>query len=216
MWGKYEKMWERLEKHCADGCPPWECGPPRGGRRGGGGGPWEWFGGGGPGGPGGPWQGGGPGRGRMFGHGDLKFVVLSLLEEKPRHGYEIIRELEARFGGAYSPSPGTVYPTLSLLEDLGYARATAEDGSTRKVFEITDEGRKYLEENRPLVDEIFGRVDEFGSFMFGSVMSVLGSAFAGLGRATFRAAMRHQGDEEWVKRAREVMERAARDIEGLN
>ncbi|HLM68105.1 MAG TPA: PadR family transcriptional regulator [Longimicrobium sp.] len=213
MWGKYEKMWEQFEKR-AHGCGPWECGPR--GRRGGGGGPWEWFGGGGPGGPGGPWQGGGPGRGRMFGHGDLKFVVLSLLEEKPRHGYEIIRELEARFGGAYSPSPGTVYPTLSLLEDLGYARATAEDGSTRKVFEITDEGRKYLEENRPLVDEIFGRVDEFGSFMFGSVMSVLGGAFAGLGRATFRAAMRHQGDEEWVKRAREVMERAARDIEGLN
>lgn len=213
MWGKYEKMWEHLEKH---GCGPWECGPR--GRRGGGGGggPWEWFGGGGPGGPGGPWQGGGPGRGRMFGHGDLKFVVLSLLEEKPRHGYEIIRELEARFGGAYSPSPGTVYPTLSLLEDLGYARATAEPGSTRKVYEITDEGRKYLEENRPLVDEIFGRVDEFGSFMFGSVMSVLGTALAGLGRATFRAAMRHQGDEEWVKRAREIMERAARDIEGLN
>ncbi len=213
MWGKYEKMWEQFEKH---GCGPWECGPR--GRRGpgGAGGPWDWFGGGGPGGPGGPWQGGGPGRARMFGHGDLKFVVLSLLAEKPRHGYEIIRELEARFGGAYSPSPGTVYPTLSLLEDLGYARAVAEDGSTRKVFEITDEGRTYLEENRPLVDEIFGRVDEFGSFMFGSVMSVLGSAFAGLGRATFRAAMRHQGDEEWVKRAREVMERAARDIEGLN
>jgi DNA-binding PadR family transcriptional regulator len=214
MWDKFDAMWEHFEKHGHGG--PWGCGPR--GRRGGpgGGGPWDWFGGGGPGGPGGPWQGGGPGRGRMFGHGDLKFVVLSLLAEKPRHGYEIIRDLEARFGGAYSPSPGTVYPTLSLLEDLGYARATAEDGSTRKVFEITDEGRRYLEDNRPLVDEIFGRVDEFGSFMFGSVMSVLATAFAGLGRATFRAAMRHQGDEEWVKRARDIMERAARDIEGLN
>jgi len=198
---------------------PWGCGPR--GRRGGPGGPWDWFGGGGPGGhgwgggPGGRWHGGGP-RGRVFGHGDLKFVVLSLLAEKPRHGYEIIRELEDRFGGAYSPSPGTVYPTLSLLEDLGYARASAEEGSTRKVYEITEEGRRYLEENRPLVDEIFGRVDEFGSFMFGSVMSVLGGAFAGLGRATFRAAMAHQGDEQWVARAREVLERAARDIEGLN
>ena len=214
MWGKYEKMWNDFERRAAD-CRTWECGPrgPRGPR----GGPWDWFGGPpGPGGPGGPWQGGGPGRGRMFGHGDLKFVVLSLLAEKPRHGYEIIRELEARFGGAYSPSPGTVYPTLSLLEDLGYARATAEEGSTRKVYEITDEGRKYLEENRPLVDEIFGRVDDIGSFMFGSVMSQLGTAFASLGRATFRAAMRHQGDEQWVQRAREVMERAARDIEGLN
>jgi DNA-binding PadR family transcriptional regulator len=169
--------------HCGGA---WQCGP-RGSR--GGGGPWGF--GWGPGGPGGPWQGGGPGRGRMFGHGDLKFVILSLLAEKPRHGYEIIRELEERFAGAYSPSPGTVYPTLSLLEDLGYARSTSEEGSSRKVFEITDEGRKYLEENQSVVDGIFGRVDEFGSFMFGPAMAVLGRAFADL-------------------------ERAARELEGLN
>lgn len=211
MRNRYDRIWDDLERRGARVFRVWDCGPR--GRRGGAGGPWDWFGGG-PGGPGGPWQ--GAGRARVFGHGDLKFVVLNLLEEKPRHGYEIIRELESRFGGAYSPSPGTVYPTLSLLEDLGYARAVAEDGSTRKVYEITDEGRAYLDQNRPVVDEIFDRVDEMGSFMFGSVMSVLGSAFAGLGRATFRAAMRHQGDEEWVKRAREIMERAARDIEGLN
>jgi DNA-binding PadR family transcriptional regulator len=201
---------------------PRGCGPR--GRRGGQGGPWDWFGGG-PGGGGGagwgggqrggPWGGGRPGRGRMFAHGDLKFVVLNLLAEKPRHGYEIIRELETRFGGGYSPSPGTVYPTLSLLEDLGYARASTEEGSTRKVFEITDEGRRYLEENRPLVDEIFGRVEEAGSFFFGPAMAVLGGAFGGLGRATFRSAMRHQGDEAWAQRAREVLERAAREIEGL-
>lgn len=203
----------------------WGCGPRRGR---GGGGPWDWFGGGGPGGPFGPGGGAfgpgggpfgpgrGPGRGRMFGHGDLKFVVLSLLAEKPRHGYEIIRELEARFGGAYSPSPGTVYPTLSLLEDMGYARATAEEGSTRKVFEITDEGRHYLEENRSIVDEIFDRVDEVSGFVFGPTMAALGGALAGVGRAALRAAVRHQGDEQWLKRAREILERAARDIEGLN
>ncbi|HEX2080065.1 MAG TPA: PadR family transcriptional regulator, partial [Longimicrobium sp.] len=168
-----------------------------------------------PGGPGGGWAGGGPGRGRMFAHGDLKFVVLSLLAEKPRHGYEIIRELEDRFGGTYSPSPGTVYPTLSLLEDLGYATARAEEGN-RKVFEITDEGRKYLEQNQSVVDDIFGRVDELGSFVFGPMMHVLGPAIGTLGRATFRAAMRRQGDEQWMQRAREILERAARDIEGLN
>jgi DNA-binding PadR family transcriptional regulator len=198
--------------HCGGG---WQFGP-RGPR--GGGGPWGFgWGPGGPGGPGGPFQGGGgPGRGRMFGHGDLKFVILSLMAEKPRHGYEIIREMEDRFGGAYSPSPGTVYPTLSLLEDLGYARATSEEGSSRKVYEITDEGRAYLQENQSVVDGIFGRVDEFGSFMFGPAMSVLGRAFAELGRAGFRSAMRHQGDEQWVQRAREILERAARDLAGLN
>ena len=197
---------------------PWQFGP-RGPRGGGPGGPWGFgfgWGPGGPGGPGGPWQGGGPGRGRMFGHGDLKFVVLNLLAEKPRHGYEIIRELEDRFGGAYSPSPGTVYPTLSLLEDLGYARATPEEGSSKKVFEITDEGRKYLEENRGTVDDIFSRVDDMGSFMFGPAMAVLGRSFGNLGRAGFRAAMRHQGDEQWLQRAKEILERAARELEGLN
>src|SRR4051812_16119697 len=166
-------------------CGPRECGPR--GRRGGG--PWAFaFGPGGWGGPGGQWS-GGPGRGRMFGHGDLKFVVLNLLAEKPRHGYEIIKELEDRFGGAYSPSPGTVYPTLSLLEDLGYASAVVEEGN-RKVFEITDAGRKYLEDNRSVVDDIFGRVDEVGAFVFGPTMAGLAGSFGGLGRAAFRAGMR--------------------------
>ena len=158
--------------------------------------------------------GGGPGRGRMFGHGDLKFVILNLLAEKPRHGYEIIKELEERVGGAYSPSPGTVYPTLALLEDLGYATARTEEGN-RKVYEITDEGRKYLEENRNTVDDIFGRVDDFAS-CFGPAVAGLGLAFGGLGRAAFRTAMRHQGDEEQLRRIREILERTAREIEGLN
>lgn len=198
----------------------WNCGPR--GRRGG---PWDWFGapGPGPGGPGGggwPFGPGGPGgggpRGRMFGHGDLKYVLLSLLAEKPRHGYEIIRDLEERSGGFYSPSPGTVYPTLTLLEDMGYARSTSEEGSSRKVYEITDEGRRYLDDNRSVVDEIFGRVNDAGSFVFGAPVTVLGPAFAALGRAALRAAIKHQGDEQWVQRAREVLERATRDIEGLN
>ena len=192
------------------GCGPRGCGP-RGHR-----GPWAFGFGFDPSGgaSGGRW-GGVPGRGRMFGHGDLKFVILNLLAEKPRHGYEIIKELEERFGGAYSPSPGTVYPTLSLLEDLGYATARTEEGN-RKVYEITDEGRKYLEENRSTVDDIFGRVDEIGSFFFGPAMAGVGRSFGNLGRAAFRAAMRHQGDEQWLRRMQEVLDRAAREIEGLD
>ena len=192
-------------------CGPRECGPR--GRRGFVGafgfGPGGWGGG-----PGGQWGGGAAGRGRMFGHGDLKFVVLNLLAEKPRHGYEIIKELEDRFGGAYSPSPGTVYPTLSLLEDLGYARAVTEEGN-RKVYEITDAGRKYLEENRSVVDDIFGRVDEIGSFVFGQTMAGLAGSFGGLGRAAFRAGMRHQNDEEWAKKVAEIIARATKEIEEL-
>src|ERR1700749_2582061 len=77
---------------------------------------------------------------RFFEQGDLKYVILRLLEEKPRHGYDIIKELEGRFGGSYAPSPGTVYPTLTMLEDLGYARVVPEEGG-KKIYEITDEGR---------------------------------------------------------------------------
>ena len=83
---------------------------------------------------------------RMFEQGDLKYVILRLLEEKPRHGYEIIKELESRFGGSYAPSPGTVYPTLTMLEDLGFARVVPEEGG-KKIYEITDEGRKHLAEH---------------------------------------------------------------------
>ena len=96
----------------------------------------------------------------MFDQGDLKFVILRLLEEKPRHGYEIIKEIEERFGGMYSPSPGTIYPTLTMLEDLGYARALPEE-SGKKIYEITDEGRAYLAENQPLIDDIFSKIADF-------------------------------------------------------
>src|ERR1700739_723641 len=114
---------------------------------------WFW---GGPGGRHG--RGGRPGR--MFEQGDLKYVILQLLSEKPRHGYEIIKALEERFGGTYSPSPGAVYPTLTFLEDTGYARTTVE-ASGKKIYEITDEGRAYLDQNRGAVSDIFDRIGQF-------------------------------------------------------
>lgn len=97
--------------------------------------------------------------GRFLEHGDLRFVVLALLEEQPRHGYELIKELEDRTGGAYRPSPGVIYPTLALLEDEGFIRP-AEAAGGRKLYEITDAGREALAQNRPTVDAVFGRMDE--------------------------------------------------------
>ncbi len=72
-------------------------------------------------------------QGRVFEQGDLKLVILRLLAEKPRHGYDVIKELEARFGGRYAPSPGTVYPTLTMLEDMGFARVVPEEGGKRSM-----------------------------------------------------------------------------------
>ena len=99
----------------------------------------------------------GGGGGRIFGPGDLRLMLLSLIAEKPRHGYELIKEIEQKFGGAYSPSPGSIYPTLTLLEELEQVRASASEGA-RKLFEITDQGRAYLEENRATLDGVMARM----------------------------------------------------------
>lgn len=101
----------------------------------------------------------GRGFGRFFGHGDLRVVILALLEEQPRHGYELMKELETRTGGAYRPSPGVVYPTLALLEDEALIRpAGGETG--RKLFELTETGRTELDRDRTLVEGLFARMQE--------------------------------------------------------
>ena len=110
-------------------------------------------------------RGGRMGRGfglrRHFEQGDLRFVILHLLAEKPRHGYEIIKAIEEQFGGQYSPSPGVIYPTLTLLEDLGYARVVPEAGDGgKKTCEITDAGRTFLAENKATLDEVLARMAE--------------------------------------------------------
>src|ERR1700739_4724755 len=104
-------------------------------------------------------QGRGGGLGRFFAHGDLRLVILHLIAEKPRHGYEIIKEIEEQVAGAYSPSPGVIYPTLTLLEELGYVTVSTGDGA-KKLHEITEEGRAFLDANRPAVDALLASMAE--------------------------------------------------------
>lgn len=153
--------------------------------------------------------------GRIFGQGDLKYVILKLLEEKPRHGYEIIKELEDRFGGAYSPSPGTVYPTLQMLEDLGYARAGADEGG-RKTYTITPEGSAYLAAHSTTVDSIFERIARFVEGFLDEPMMDVNHAFRRVGRAAYSYASRHVNDGEKLKRVREILDRAAAELDALN
>lgn len=150
----------------------------------------------------------------MFEQGDLKYVVLQLLEEKPRHGYEIIKEMEERFSGAYSPSPGTVYPTLTMLVDLGFAVAREEEGG-KKIYEITDAGRAHLAEHKTTVDDIFERMAQFGSSLFGGKMMDVNRAFADLGRAVYGNAFRRPAGDEVLAKIREVLERASKEIDEL-
>ncbi|OBQ84461.1 MULTISPECIES: PadR family transcriptional regulator [unclassified Mesorhizobium] len=110
---------------------------------------------------------GGPGdmfrAGRMLADGDLKLITLSLLAEAPRHGYDIIKALEERTSGIYSPSPGVVYPTLTFLEEAGYAVSSSE--GNKKVFSITEAGRAHLEQNREMIDHVLDHLERFGRKM---------------------------------------------------
>jgi len=101
------------------------------------------------------------GLGRFFAQGDLRLVILHLIAERPRHGYEIIKEIEDQVGGAYSPSPGVIYPTLTLLEELGHATVTPGNGA-KKLYAITAEGRAYLDAYRPAVEALLARMQEAG------------------------------------------------------
>jgi len=154
----------------------------------------------------GPWRGHGfdPRRGRVFGKGDLKYVILDLIKDQRSHGYEVMRALEGRFRGFYSPSPGSVYPTLQMLEDEGFARSTEHDG--KRVYEITDEGR--VESGRR-VDAAGGVPWERrsrGSSGFGELREAVGA----LGFAARQLA--GGATEEQVRRATEIVNDARKQI----
>ena len=111
------------------------------------------------------WEGrGGMGRraARMFDQGDLRLILLKLISEKPSHGYELIKAIEDSLGGAYSPSPGVIYPTLTFLEEAGFATVSPEAGG-KKLYAITPEGEAELEANKAAVDQLFARIGELGS-----------------------------------------------------
>ncbi|HOZ27804.1 MAG TPA: PadR family transcriptional regulator [Hyphomonadaceae bacterium] len=102
--------------------------------------------------------GGRGGGGRLLGHGDLRLLLLALIGEMPSHGYDLIRAVEERFAGAYAPSPGAVYPTLTMLEEQDLVKAEAAEGSKR-LYTITDAGKAFLEENAAMVEGILARIN---------------------------------------------------------
>jgi DNA-binding PadR family transcriptional regulator len=149
--------------------------------------------------------------GRFLEHGDLRFVVLAMIAEQPRHGYELIKELEDRTGGAYRPSPGVIYPTLSLLEDEGFIRpVTGEAG--RKLYEATDEGRAALAENQAGVDAVFGRMAEAAEGS-DSTRPRVGRAMKNLGMALMGRLGRRPITPEEIDRVIAIIDDAAAAIE---
>jgi DNA-binding PadR family transcriptional regulator len=99
--------------------------------------------------------------GRPFDNGELRLVILQLIADAPRHGYELMKEIEDRLGGTYSPSPGVIYPTLSLLEELGHATVEAS-AAGKKLYTVTEEGRAFLAANQAAVAAVFARIGARG------------------------------------------------------
>jgi DNA-binding PadR family transcriptional regulator len=184
------------------------------GRQGGGGPGW----GPGPGGGGSDWF----RIGRMLAQGDLKLLALALIAEQPRHGYELIKLIEEKTSGCYSPSPGVVYPTLTFLEEAGYV--TAESEGAKKRYTITDEGRAYLEENRSIADMVLERLAAIGEKLARrrrawrgghdeerpEVPQLVGAALENLREAAAKRLEGQNGEAE--TRIVEILARAAQDI----
>jgi len=142
----------------------------------------------------------------------MKYVILKLLKDKPRHGYEVMKELEDQMHGCYSPSPGTVYPTLQWLEDEGLV--VARDVAGKKVYEITDAGRAFLEEHRDLVDDIFDRVRETVDRALGGAMGDVNRSLGRLVKAVYRTGWKAR-DEATRQRLVAILDRVVGEVEGL-
>ena len=146
-----------------------------------------------------------------FQKGDLKYVILDLIKDKPSHGYEIIRRLEERSHGCYIPSPGAVYPTLQLLEEMGYIEAKQHDG--KKIYTITDEGRKFLSEQEQFAEGIKQQMSERWSKKNTADMRETMVEIGRMGRLIGRHF--RNTDAEKMRRIQEVISRAYNDIETI-
>jgi DNA-binding PadR family transcriptional regulator len=162
------------------------------------------------------WSGGGRGRRarRMFEGGELRLVLLSLIAEQPRHGYDLIRAVEELTGGTYAPSPGVVYPTLTMLEEMGLIEEAAGEGA-RKPFQITDQGVAHLDENKEEADELIARLKKLSPSRYAEGGSPVWRAMRNLGIA-IRNRMRH-GDvtEETVHELAALIDEFAQRVERL-
>ena len=150
--------------------------------------------------------------GRVFDHGDLRYVLLQLAAEKPRHGYEMIKAIEEKFGGMYSPSPGVVYPTLTHLEELGYLR-TAAGGGAKRLYSVTEEGTAFLAANSALVEAISNRMDEMSRAIGGGPAPEIRRAMHNLELALSIRLGRGPLDENQIRAVTDTLDRAAIEIE---
>jgi DNA-binding PadR family transcriptional regulator len=161
---------------------------------------------------------GGRGRGRrarrMFESGELRLVLLKLIADEPRHGYDLIRAIEDLTGGEYAPSPGVIYPTLTLLQDMGLVEEAAVEGA-RKPFQVTDEGRAHLEERSEEVEALFARLTDLKPGPSPEGASPIWRAMRNLGMAIRHRVQHGEITEETKFELAALIDELAQKIERL-
>lgn len=146
-----------------------------------------------------------------FQKGDLKYVILDLLKDKSRYGYEIIRALEERSYGFYKPSAGVVYPTLQMLEEMGYASSAEKD--SKRVYTITEEGRQFLDERRDSADEVRSHMSHHWNPKNFGPMGEIMREVAKLGKSAGPKIRDASPDQ--LKRISVLISKARREIEAI-
>ena len=152
--------------------------------------------------------------GRPLGHGDLRLLILSLISETPRHGYDLIQEIETRTGGTYKPSPGVMYPALEIIQDLGWAEVRTEDG--KKTFHITDDGKAELERETETVDAIHARLADLLRAEEDIDPTDVRTAMHRLRHAVVTSARDRLADEARQRRIVEILSAARDEISSLD
>jgi DNA-binding PadR family transcriptional regulator len=155
---------------------------------------------------------GGGGRERHFDNGELRFVILQLIADKPSYGYEIIKAIEERLSGGYAPSPGVVYPTLTMLEEEGYATVSSAEGN-KKLYAATELGREYLQENKGVIKAIFGRMEQAGKAFGRGRSPQIMRAIMNLRYALRIRTERGNLSPEQIRKVAEAIDAAARVID---
>lgn len=150
---------------------------------------------------------------RMFESGELRLVLLKLIADEPRHGYDLIRAIEDMTGGEYAPSPGVVYPTLTLLQDMGLIEEAAGEGP-RKPFQVTQEGRSYLDERSEEADALFERLEELKP-RHSDAAPAIGRAVRNLMTALSHRVSRDGLNEDLLHEIAAVLDEAAQRIERI-
>jgi len=150
----------------------------------------------------------------MFDGGELRLVLLSLIVEQPRHGYDLIREIEERTGGAYAPSPGVIYPTLTLLEDMGLIEEAKDDGA-RKLFAITEAGKAHLAERAEEAEALLARLADLGAMREKTDGAPIRRAIGNLRSVLQHRLSRDDVDSDLLHAAAALIDEAAQKIERL-